>query len=77
MWYSHGDSIYSYSYRLHKTTVGIPAGAGSITDGFALSGGRVYIANAIGIGLLQDGRIDYQYRFTILLRTSIAMFHST
>jgi len=64
LWYSHADSICSYSYRTQQTTV-IPAGAGSITDGFVLSGGQLYIANAIGIGLLQNGRIDYQYRYAV------------
>jgi signal transduction histidine kinase len=64
LWYSHADSICSYSYRTQQTTV-IPVGAGSITDGFALSEGRLYIVNAIGIGILQDGRIDYKYRYPV------------
>ncbi|HMH21660.1 MAG TPA: ATP-binding protein [Puia sp.] len=61
LWYSHSDSVYSYSYRTGKTGT-YAAGSGSITDGFALSGGRLYIANAIGIGHLENGRISYLYR---------------
>jgi signal transduction histidine kinase len=62
LWYSHEDSIYSYTYRTHRTAA-IPAGPGSITDGFALSGGSIYIANAIGIGIIHDNQVDYQYRY--------------
>jgi signal transduction histidine kinase len=62
LWYSNEDSIFSYTYRTNRT-VGIPAGTGSITDGFALSGGLMYIANAVGIGIVHDNRIDYQYRY--------------
>jgi signal transduction histidine kinase len=64
LWYSHDDSVYSYSYKTRQTR-SIFAGAGSITDGFALSGGRLYIANAIGIGPLAGNRIDYQFRYPV------------
>jgi signal transduction histidine kinase len=62
LWYSHEDSIYSYSYKTQRTA-GLYAGDGSITDGFALSEGDLYVANAIGIGVIRDGHIDYQYRY--------------
>ena len=62
LWYSHGDTVLSYSYATHRTT-SLPVEHGSITDGFALSEGGLYIANAIGIGQLRDNRIDYQYRY--------------
>jgi signal transduction histidine kinase len=62
LWYSRNDTIFSWSYRTHQRTA-IPAGDGSITDGFALSEGGLYVANAIGIGMLRQGRIDYQYRY--------------
>jgi signal transduction histidine kinase len=62
LWYSQGDTIYSWSYKTHRTTA-LPVGEGSITDGFALSEGNLYIANAIGIGVLRNNRIDYQYRY--------------
>jgi len=62
LWYSRNDTIFSWSYRTHKGTA-ISAGEGSITDGFALSEGDLYIANAIGIGVLRKGRVEYQYRY--------------
>ena len=62
LWYSRGDTIYSYSYKTHRTVV-LPVDKGSITDGFVLSEGSLYVANAIGIGILRDNRIDYQYRY--------------
>lgn len=62
LWYSRWDTIYSYSYKTHRT-VALPAGEGSITDGFAHSEGNLYVANAIGIGVLRANRIDYQYRY--------------
>ncbi len=62
LWYSRGDTICSYSYQTRRTTE-LPVGAGSITDGFVLSEGNLYVANAIGIGILKDNRIDYQYRY--------------
>jgi signal transduction histidine kinase len=64
LWYSRGDSIFSHSYRTRRTSI-VPAGPGSITDGFALSGGNLYVANAIGVGVLRDNRIDYQYRYPL------------
>lgn len=62
LWYSDEDSIYAYSYRTHST-MAIYAGKGSITDGFALSEGDLYVANAIGVGIIRKNRIDYQYRY--------------
>ena len=62
LWYSRDDTIYRYSYRTHQT-VSFFAGSGSITDGFALSGGGLYIANAIGIGVFQQGQFNYLYRY--------------
>jgi signal transduction histidine kinase len=64
LWYSRDDTIFSYDYRIRRTTMMLP-GAGSITDGFAIAGGRLYVANAIGIGELHDGRIDYRYRYSL------------
>jgi signal transduction histidine kinase len=76
LWYSHSDSLYGYAYRTRRTE-SYDAGRGSITEGFAQSGGRIYIANAIGIGFVRndssgkdgtgkdgsrDGRISYVYR---------------
>lgn len=61
LWYSRDDSIYSYSYITHQTT-SLYAGHGSITDGFVQSGGTLYVANAIGIGIIKDGKISYLYR---------------
>jgi len=62
LWYSRGDSIYSYTYRTGKTHI-IPAGKGSITDGFTRADSSLYIANAIGIGVLREEKVDYLYRY--------------
>jgi signal transduction histidine kinase len=62
LWYSQNDSVYSYSYRTGHT-LAMLAGAGSITDGFVRSEGHIYIANAIGIGMVHGDSIDYQYRY--------------
>ena len=62
LWYSWADTIHSWSYKTHRTTA-VPVGEGSITDGFVLSEANLYIANAIGVGILQNNRIDYQYRY--------------
>jgi signal transduction histidine kinase len=62
LWYSQGDSIYSYSYRTGKTHM-IFAGKGSITDGFTRTGSDLYVANAIGFGVIQGENIDYLYRY--------------
>ncbi|HWK04234.1 MAG TPA: ATP-binding protein [Puia sp.] len=62
LWYSHEDTVYRYSYRTGQTAAFF-AGSGSITDGFALSGDGLYIANAIGVGIFQGGRFDYLYRY--------------
>jgi signal transduction histidine kinase len=62
LWYSFSDSIYSYSYRTGRTAA-CYAEKGSITTGFALSGNALYLANAVGIGEIQNGKIDYRYRY--------------
>jgi len=61
LWYSRGDSMYGYSYKTKHTSV-VLAGTGSITEGFVLSGGRLWLANSIGVGFLNDGKIAYVYR---------------
>jgi len=61
LWSSRGDSIYGYSYKTRQSAA-YDAGFGSITDGFVLSGGELYLANAVGIGVLRDGKIAYLYR---------------
>ena len=64
LWYSRDDTIFFYDYRTRRTRIIFP-GAGSITDGFAMTGGRLYVSNAIGIGELHDNRIDYRYRYPL------------
>jgi signal transduction histidine kinase len=61
LWYSQEDTLFRYSYRTRQT-FRLFAGSGSITDGFALSDSGLYIANAIGVGRLQDGKLTYLYR---------------
>jgi signal transduction histidine kinase len=62
LWYSRDDIIYSYNYHTGKTSM-IRAGKGSITVGFTRSGNDLYIANAIGIGVLRGENVDYLYRY--------------
>jgi len=62
LWYSSNDTVYSWSYRTRRR-VAIPAGEGSITDGFVRSEGDLYVVNAVGVGVLRKDRIDYQYRY--------------
>ncbi|HVW61777.1 MAG TPA: ATP-binding protein [Puia sp.] len=62
LWYSEGDSIYSYAYRTGKTRM-IRTGKGSITSGFVHSDSSLYIANAVGIGVLRGDGMDYLYRY--------------
>jgi len=62
LWYSYGDSIYSYAYRTGKTHT-IYAGKGSITDGFVRSDSGLYIANAIGLGILRTNSVEYLQRY--------------
>jgi signal transduction histidine kinase len=62
IWYSRDDTAFAYSYRTRKTRR-IRAGSGSITDGFARSRDAMYIANAIGIGLLRADTVSYRYRY--------------
>lgn len=62
LWYSSNDTIYGFSHREHRSTI-LPAGAGSITNGFAWSQGRLYIANAIGIGELRPDHVEYHFRY--------------
>jgi signal transduction histidine kinase len=60
--YSREDSIFAVSPRTHRTTM-IPASTGSITDGFVRSGDSLYIANAVGVGVVTGDHIDYRYRY--------------
>ncbi len=62
LWYSREDTIFSYAFKSRRTAI-ILAGQGSITDGFLRSGNKLYVANAIGIGVIRDSTIDYQYRY--------------
>lgn len=62
LWYSRDDTILSWSRRTGRTQ-SIPAGAGSITDGFVESGGNLYVANAIGIGQIKQDSVQYQFRY--------------
>ncbi len=64
LWYSREDTIYSYAYLTHRTA-SIRVGEGSITDGFALSGGNMYVANAVGIGRVRGDSVDYEYRYPL------------
>jgi signal transduction histidine kinase len=61
LWYSHSDTVYGYSYRTRQT-VRYDAGKGSITEGFAQTEGGLYIADAIGAGVVEKGGIRYLYR---------------
>jgi len=61
LWYSHEDTIFCYSYKTRQT-FRLFAGPGSITDGFLQSDSGLYIANAVGVGLLRDGQLTYLYR---------------
>ena len=62
LWYSFGDSICSYSYKTGRTAR-IYVGKGSITDGFVMSDSNLYVANAIGIGVLRGEKLDYLYHY--------------
>jgi signal transduction histidine kinase len=62
LWYSREDTIFSYSFRSRRTKL-LLAGQGSITDGFLRLGDELYVANAIGIGVIRGPAIDYQYRY--------------
>jgi len=62
LWYSREDTIFSYSFRSRRTNV-IPGGQGSITTGFLRCGGELYAANAMGIGVIRNQRIEYRYRY--------------
>ena len=61
LWYSREDTLFSYSYKTRQT-FRLFAGSGSITDGFAQADSGLYVANAIGIGFLKNGKLDYLYR---------------
>jgi hypothetical protein len=61
LWYSGEDTIFAYHYN-DRHTDSIPAGHGSITDGFLRVGNELFVANAIGIGTLRGSTVDYQYR---------------
>ncbi|HEV2482907.1 MAG TPA: ATP-binding protein [Puia sp.] len=62
LWYSHEDTIFTYSFRSRRTTT-LFAGAGSVTTGFLQTAGGFYVANAIGIGVIRNSVIDYLYRY--------------
>lgn len=62
LWYSLGDTVFAYSFPTGRTTTRF-AGAGSVATGFLHTGSGFYIANAIGIGVIHNQRIDYQYRY--------------
>jgi signal transduction histidine kinase len=62
LWYSREDTAYVYSRLTRKTSL-IRPGSGSITDGFARSEDSMYMANAIGIGVLRGDTVAYQYRY--------------
>lgn len=62
LWYSYENTLHGYDYKTGKTSsTGLEYG--SVTTGFLQSHDRLFIANAIGIGLLRDGKIDYLYRY--------------
>ena len=61
LWYSQDDSVYGYSYKTHRR-LSLYDGRNSIVDGFIQSGGVLYAANAIGIGIIQNGKLTYIYR---------------
>ena len=62
IWYSREDTAFSYSYLTGKTKQ-FHTGSGSITDGFARSKDSMYVANAIGIGVVRGDSIAYHYRY--------------
>ncbi|HEY4206673.1 MAG TPA: ATP-binding protein, partial [Puia sp.] len=62
LWYSYGDSIFSYDYRTRHTRM-IRAGRGSITDGFIRMDSSIYVANAVGIGVIRNENVSYLYRW--------------
>ena len=62
IWYSHSDTLYGFSSRTHLSRA-IYAGNGSITTGFLASEGRLYLANAIGIGELKADKVEYFFRY--------------
>ncbi len=60
LWYSRDDTAFAYAYRTRKTRR-IRAGSGSITDGFAASKDSMYVANAIGVGVIRGDTVAYRY----------------
>jgi signal transduction histidine kinase len=61
-WYSHDDTLYGFSLHTRRSRV-IYTGEGAITTGVTASEGRLYLANAIGIGELNGDKVDYFYRY--------------
>jgi signal transduction histidine kinase len=61
-WYSSNDTLYAFSFGTHRSRA-VYAGAGAITTGFATSEGRLYLANAIGIGELKGDKVEYVYHY--------------
>jgi len=62
LWYSYGDSIFSYNYHSRKTRMFL-AGKGSITDGFIRIDSNIYTANAVGIGVIGKESVNYLHRW--------------
>ncbi|HVU54318.1 MAG TPA: triple tyrosine motif-containing protein [Puia sp.] len=62
LWYSYGDSIFSYNYH-SRTTHMVHAGKGSITDGFIRMDSSLYVADAVGIGVIRQGNVSYLFRW--------------
>lgn len=64
LWFSREDTIYSYAYRTGKTQM-IHTEKGIITSGFVRSDSNLYIANAVGIGVLREKKVEYLYRYPL------------
>ena len=62
LWYSYGDSVYSYSYRTRQTAR-YDCGKARSPPVLHDAGTTVYLTNTVGIGTAQNGRISYIYRY--------------
>ena len=62
LWYSQAGIMRSYSFRTQRMTAAI-TGTGSIQQGFVRSEGKLYVADAAGVGLLIGEHIEYQYLY--------------
>jgi signal transduction histidine kinase len=76
LWYSRNDTLFTYSFRSGRTAM-LFAGAGSVATGFLRTTDGFYIANAIGIGVIDNQHIDYQYRYPQADRNSNMPFAMT